>query len=362
MARPFASGSREGKATPAILEALGSSLDLHVVLDRVYPLLLQLVSADSGALGMSWSGRPEDFEWIVARIPPAFFAAYPEMIRHDFVRPSVAARPNVVLLDEDMTSRSEFEANIMYRHARNVGAPLEQVMGVMLHVDDGWQSGLTLFRDMRRPFSARERGALQRVVPAIANAVRNCHRFGVAARWGTALETLLGDRGESIVLVAPPANEVARTAGAGRLIDRWFAPHETRAGALPEPIATLVARAMACPLGSDAPATWTKRGADATLQASLILLPERLGTASALLHFQELRHDVPTPPVWQSALTPREQDVSSAVVRGWSNRVIATELGCREATVKKHIQNIFDKLGLESRTALIAQAVQPRRG
>ena len=77
MARASASGSREGKVTLAILEALGSSLDLHAVLDSAYPLLLQLVSADSGALGISWSGRPEDFEWIVARIPPAFFAAYP---------------------------------------------------------------------------------------------------------------------------------------------------------------------------------------------------------------------------------------------------------------------------------------------
>jgi|CZKU01.1.fsa_nt_gi DNA-binding CsgD family transcriptional regulator len=362
MARASASGSREGKVTLAILEALGSSLDLHAVLDSAYPLLLQLVSADSGALGISWSGRPEDFEWIVARIPPAFFAAYPEMIRHDFVRPSVAARPNVVLLDEDMASRSELEANIMYRHARDVGAPVEQVMGVMLHADDGWQSGLTLFRDRRRPFSAHERGAMQRVVPAIANAVRNCHRLGVAARWGTALETLLGDRGESIVLLTPPATEVARTTGAGRLIDKWFAPHEMRAGALPEPLATLVAHAMAFPPGSDAPAKWTKRGADATLQASFFLLPERLGTANAMLLLQELPHHAPIPRVWQAALTPREKDVSAAVARGWSNRVIATELGCREATVKKHIQNIFDKLGVASRTALIAQAAQSRRG
>jgi DNA-binding CsgD family transcriptional regulator len=362
MARELARGSREGKASLAIIEALGSSLNLHVVLDRAYPLLLQLVSADSGALGISSSGRPEDFEWIVANIPPAFFAAYPEMIRHDFVHSAVAARPNVVLLDEDMASRSEFEANIMYRHARNVGAPLEQVMGVMLHVDDGCRSGLTLFRDRRRPFSARERAAFQRVVPAITNAVGNCHRFGAAASWGVALETLLGDRRESIVLVAPPATEVARTAGAGHLINKWFAPHETRAGALPKPLATLVACAMACPLVSGAPVKWSKQGADATLQVSLHFLPERLGTARAMLLFQELPHHVPIPPVWEAALTPREQDVSSAVVRGWSNRVIATELGCREATVKKHIQNIFDKLGVDSRTALIARAARPRRG
>jgi DNA-binding CsgD family transcriptional regulator len=173
------------------------------------------------------------------------------------------------------------------------------------------------------------------------------------------LETLLCDRRESIVLVTPPANEIARTAGAGRLIEKWFAPHERRAAVLPKPLATLVAHAMGHPLEPDVPARWTKRGVAAT-QVSFIPLPERSGRASGMLLFKELTHCVPIPPIWQDALTPRELDVSAAVVRGWSNRLIATELGCREATVKKHIQNIFDKLGVDSRTALIARTVQPR--
>ncbi len=121
MATTCRSGSREGKATLDLLEALGSSLDIQVVLERAYRLLLALVPADHGALGISASGRPEDYEWIVSKIPPAFFAAYPEMGPHDFVRTSVSSRLNVVLRDEEMISRAELESNVMYRRAR--GSP-----------------------------------------------------------------------------------------------------------------------------------------------------------------------------------------------------------------------------------------------
>jgi DNA-binding CsgD family transcriptional regulator len=360
MTRSFVSASREGEATLDLLEALGSSLDIRLVLERAYPLLLDLVPADYGALGISSSGRAEDFQWIVAQLPPSFFAAYSEMAPHDFVRTSVASKLNVVLRDEEMVSRAEIEANVMYRRAREVGAPIEQVMAVMLHVDDRWQSGLSLYRDKRRPFSETERAALQRITPAIANAVRSCHLFGASMEMGAALEALLLSRGGSIVLVAPPATEVGRTAGAATLIESWFAPHERRAGGLPDPLLALLAQATLGPVGQGFPVRWTKSRADATLQVSLVPL-SGMGRAKWMLVLEEEQSAVATPPAWRALLTPREQEVAAAVTRGWDNRLIASELGCSEATVKKHMQKIFDKLGVQSRTALVARAAEQRR-
>ncbi len=194
--RAFPAGApQEGRETLALVEALSSSLDMGVVLERAYPLLVALVPADYGALGVSSTGRPEDFVWRVARLPPAFFAVYPEVAGHDFVRRAVAARPGVVMRDEEMIPRAEMETNVLYRRAQEIGAPLEQVMAVMLHIDTRWQGGLSLYRDRRRPFTEREREALQRITPSLANAVRNCHLFGGAASFGAALEVLLADRG-----------------------------------------------------------------------------------------------------------------------------------------------------------------------
>ena len=346
-------GSRERKATFDLIEALGSSLDIRLVLERAYPFLLQLIPADYGALGISSSGKAEDYEWIVAKIPPAFFAAYPEMARHDFVRKSVARQPNVVLRDEDMVSRSELETNMMYRRAREVGAPLEQVMAVMLHIDDRWQSGLSLYRERQRPFTHRERTILQDVTPAIVNAVRSCHLFGDAVEWAVALEALLHNQAASIVLVASPATEIARTAGAARLIEKWFAPHERRVGQLPAPLVALLARG--------APGSWARRGADTTLDISFVPLAGCMGRANGMLVLQELSSVIQMPGAWLVLLTPRQQEVTAAVLRGWPNDQIASELGCATATVKRHLQTIFDALGVQNRASLIANAAAQQR-
>lgn len=58
-------------------------------------------------------------------------------------------------------------------------------------------------------------------------------------------------------------------------------------------------------------------------------------------------------------LTVREQQVLGGVSRGLSNRTIAKDLGIAEATVKRHMRNIFDKLGAVSRVDAINKAKQP---
>ena len=56
-------------------------------------------------------------------------------------------------------------------------------------------------------------------------------------------------------------------------------------------------------------------------------------------------------------LTPREREVVMAVVEGFSNREIAGRLSIGEDTVKHHLTNIYDKLGLSSRVELVVHAL-----
>jgi DNA-binding CsgD family transcriptional regulator len=56
------------------------------------------------------------------------------------------------------------------------------------------------------------------------------------------------------------------------------------------------------------------------------------------------------------ALTPRELQVLRLVAAGRSNREIAAELVISEHTVARHVQNIFAKLGVSSRSAATAFA------
>jgi len=59
-----------------------------------------------------------------------------------------------------------------------------------------------------------------------------------------------------------------------------------------------------------------------------------------------------------SELTPREHDVLRALTRGARSSEIAFELGISERTVKAHLASIYLKLGVESRTAAVAVAIQ----
>jgi DNA-binding NarL/FixJ family response regulator len=56
-------------------------------------------------------------------------------------------------------------------------------------------------------------------------------------------------------------------------------------------------------------------------------------------------------------LTPRELEIISAVVAGYANKEIAEHFKISEDTVKHHLSNIFDKLGVSTRLELALFAV-----
>jgi two-component system, NarL family, nitrate/nitrite response regulator NarL len=59
----------------------------------------------------------------------------------------------------------------------------------------------------------------------------------------------------------------------------------------------------------------------------------------------------------QFKLTRRQIDIVAAVVAGESNKGIADRLSLSEDTVKHHVSNVFDKLGVFSRLELAVFAI-----
>jgi DNA-binding CsgD family transcriptional regulator len=53
----------------------------------------------------------------------------------------------------------------------------------------------------------------------------------------------------------------------------------------------------------------------------------------------------------QFPLTQRESEVLHWVIQGKTNRDIGTILGMSPRTANKHLEHVFDKLGVETRTA-----------
>ena len=80
-----------------------------------------------------------------------------------------------------------------------------------------------------------------------------------------------------------------------------------------------------------------------------------LGETMLLLELQREGHAAASR-LAHAALTPRETEVLSWLAKGKTNRDIADILGLSHRTVNKHLEHIFEKLGVETRAAAAALA------
>ncbi len=69
------------------------------------------------------------------------------------------------------------------------------------------------------------------------------------------------------------------------------------------------------------------------------------------IDLQALTHD----PL--SELTGRERELLTALANGWTNLQIASRIGISRNTVKYHLKNLYDKLGVNNRAMAVAMYV-----
>ncbi|WP_420850227.1 response regulator transcription factor [Ramlibacter algicola] len=66
------------------------------------------------------------------------------------------------------------------------------------------------------------------------------------------------------------------------------------------------------------------------------------------------------PRAWPDALTPREREVVRWLAHGKTDAEIAALLGTSPRTVHKHLEHVYVKLGVETRTAAVMRALAVR--
>ncbi len=318
---------REQALTFELMEALTYSLDLSEVLDRAYGVLSRLLAADYATICISKPDRLTDYE---------------------------------VLRDKEMISREELERSLLSRRSRELGVPLEHVMAVLLDVGRDWHGGFMLYRDRRQPFSDRERALMQRITPLLTSTVRNCRLMEEVKEQDRILEQLFRRQGEGVVIALPSAERL-RTPGVSALLESWFTPEERGPrGELPavllERLGLLVAGRKL--MGFEPGTLWMREGLERSLRVTFVPLPDHGSGRLWALLFQEVANWVTVPPGWRDLLTQREAQVAECVLRGWDNQLIKEHLKCSLGTVKKHLQRVFDKLGVDSRAALIHKAAR----
>ena len=94
---------------------------------------------------------------------------------------------------------------------------------------------------------------------------------------------------------------------------------------------------------------WRGPGPDFSERDRALLALLRPHLHQAYLDAERRRH--PTPP-----LTPRQRELLRLVAAGHTNAQIARRLGVTEKTVGKHLENIYARLQVSSRTAAVTRA------
>ena len=172
-------------------------------------------------------------------------------------------------------------------------------------------------------------------------------RIGVA-RGLEAFAALAGREGEAAVAVQLTGAASALRAAAGR------------PPLAPQRIQRRLDAARS--LGEDTVTALWRQGEELTAEAAVALA---LGTAAGT------RPGGTVTPLRRiaagSTLTPREQEITGLIARGYSNRAIAGELVISPATAARHVANILGKLGFTSRAQIAAWAagnalIQPSAG
>ena len=86
-------------------------------------------------------------------------------------------------------------------------------------------------------------------------------------------------------------------------------------------------------------------------RALLVLLRPHLH--QAYLDAEQRRRPVPR-------LTPRQNELLRLLAAGHTNIQIARQLGISEGTVRTHLENIYERLNVSSRTAAVTRAFPDR--
>jgi DNA-binding CsgD family transcriptional regulator len=163
-----------------------------------------------------------------------------------------------------------------------------------------------------------------------------------------------------VVLLRRPGEIALASGSAVRWLVDYFGGSTGEAGRLSEPLEAWIRRSGDRLNGrheTPPPATPLVRereGATLTVR----LLPARADGELDALVLEERRTAVASAELAALGLTPREVELVALVAAGRTNAEIALALGIRTPTVVKHLEHVFAKLEVETRTAAAARVFE----
>lgn len=236
----------------------------------------------------------------------------------------------------DFLSAREFRALELYAGLYSqIGAEDQIAFGIPGSV----VIGIAMNRD-RRSFSERDRAMLELLRPHLAQAYDRVAERERAGALLAALERGLAERGSAVILVERDGTLAHLTGAALAMLDSYFP--ERRGAGLPETLTEWLSISAEQPLvvGSES-GTLTVKAQPSANSTLLTLIDEPTITPERLAPL---------------GLTQRQSEVLALLADGADVERIAADLYISVATVRKHLEHVYARLGVHSRAEAIERA------
>lgn len=254
---------------------------------------------------------------------------------YDPIRPEPAQR-NVVLEAREVIPAGELERSDIYRQVlRPAGLHAHYQPRALVCEGASLLAWVGSFQD--GPVDARHRALFTRLVPALQRRLAAERKLQTGARHVAALEAALEHVGAPALVVSASGTVHEANAAARALLERAGAEvhHALRARIAGRPASyAFELTELAAP---GLPRTWLAILRPSTRDERIRACVDKATTR------------------WD--LTARQRDVLAEIVHGHATVTIAATLGISERAVELHVTAILDRVGVDSRTALVAAAL-----
>ena len=280
---------------------------------------------------------------------------------------ALQALPDVVLLDAMMPGMDGFEVARRLK-ANPATAPIPIIFMTGLteteHVVAAFQAGGVDY--VTKPIRAQE--VLARIAVHLSSARERCREKRQASQAHNALDAFghatmaihfAGDPPGGAA-AANPVRSVWQTPLARRLMHDYFGAPP---GQVPDSVIDwLLRESSAVADGREARTLPVQRTVGNESRQLVFALQQRTGDDDLLIVMREVSDAAVVEAMVQAfKLTLREAEVLYWVAKGKTNRDIGDILGSSPATVKKHLERVYVKLGVETRTAAASVATMRLR-
>jgi DNA-binding CsgD family transcriptional regulator len=255
----------------------------------------------------------------------------------------------------DCVSQLAFrQSPVFAEYYRRIG--ISYVMALPLRIDDANVISVVFNRSSLN-FSDAERATLDVLRHPLGALYRNILVREEASVCQRSLQGIVASNGWHLVAVGNDGGVVEMSDEAARMLRYFFADAPSGArGDAPAPLAAWLRR-RSRNWGLDRLQTAPYSAIREGMKLTVHFVADPLRPECGHLLMRQERVALAARELDSLPLTARERDVLALVAAGKTNGEVATLLAISPRTVQKHLEHVFEKLGVETRTAAALRAV-----